>query len=326
MILYDHFKIWLRIFYWSGLAPFPKIDEKLRCYPFIFSVLVYLFINISLIVFSMIFKFYDSYGNIATIVNCAYTVSLSLTNICANVQCYNHKAIYRKIIRRIEKIENNFNNKFSKNISFDTLANRYKLQILVVFGFLFIISLFKFYESWLESGYQMFIISALTILTQCMSVLVLLHTILYIHIVQQFLYELNERIRKAPICFYPSSKIEFLKTVEIIYMDVYKLMMQINSFFSSSLPLLVVHLAIHVTYYFYWIFLILQVEWNLLYITGMYTIFEKEKTCNRTVDARILAPFHKNQYFVKIENIFARISKLPIFCKMEMCLVYVEVT
>lgn len=274
MFLNDHFNILLKIFYWSGLAPVPpvvsQIDKKMRRYGYIVSVIVSSLLNISLIAVSVKFQFYKSYGNIATIVNYAYIGTLSLTNLCANVQCYSYQAIHLKIICRIERIINSFNCKFSEKISVDSVVLRYKLKILLISVILFVTTALKFYESWLDGSYPIFAITSLTIVCQCMSVLVLLHAILYIVVVDMFIVELNRRIRNAPICFYLSSKMEFLKTVKSMHMDIFKLMLQINEFFSWSLPLLVIHLAVQATYYFYWIFLILQVEWNLLYISGMY--------------------------------------------------------
>lgn len=270
MFLNDNFKILLKIFYWSGLAPFPEIDKEERCYSFIVSVIISSLVNVSLIVVSITFQFYNSYGNIATIVNYAFIGTLSLTNLCANVQCYSYKPMYRKIVCRIKKIETNFTSKFSEEMQFGAAAYRYKLKILIISVILLIVCILELYESGLQSSYKMYVINLLIILTQWMSVLVLLHALLYIFVVHMFIVKLNRCIRNAPICFYPSSKIEFLTTVKLMHMDIYRLMMQINRFFSWTLPLLIIHLAIQATYACYWIFLTLQVEWNLLYITRRY--------------------------------------------------------
>lgn len=276
MFLCDNFKILLNIFYWCGLAPFPDINKKVRCYSFIISAIVSSLLNISLVAATITFPFYQLYGNIATIVNYAFIGTLALTNLCANVQCYNYRNVYRKMVCRIEKIENNFHAKFAEKISFEAVANRYRLKILIVSVHFLIFCILKAYETWLESGYQMVVVATLMLLSQCMSVIVLLHVILYIFVVHMFIFELNGRIRSAPIFFYPSSKIEFLKTVKSMHMDICKLMMQINKFFSWSLPLMVIHLAIHATYYCYWIFLILQVEWNSLYVAGINEFFSEQ--------------------------------------------------
>lgn len=270
MFLNDNFKILLKIFYWSGLAPFPEIDKEVRCYSFIVSVIVSSLVNVSLIVVSITFQLYKSYGNIATIVNYAFIGTLSLTNLCANVQCYSYKPMYRKIVGQIKKIEKNFTTKFSEKTQFVAATYSYKLKILIISVIFLIVCILELYESWLQSSYQMYVINLLLILTHWMSVLVLLHAILYIFVVHMFIVELNRCIQNAPMCFYPSSKIEFLKTVKLMHMDIYRLMMQINKFFSWILPLLIINLAIQATYCCYWIFLTLQVEWNLLYITGRH--------------------------------------------------------
>lgn len=269
MFLYDHFNILLKLFYWTGLAPLPSLDRKSRCNCLIFATIVTSFLNISLIAVSLHYRFFESYGNIAIIVNYVYIGSLSLSNISANIQCFIYKLTYGKIIYRIQKIENSFRTKFSETILFQSFAFRYRLKVSIMSVVIFVAFVLLFYESLLENDYKRFITVFLVILTQCLSALILFHIILYICIVQTFLHELNQRIRNAPICFYSSSKIEFLKTVKNIHMDMWKLMIDINNFFSWNLPFLIIHLAIQTTYYFYWIFLILQVEWNLFYIVGM---------------------------------------------------------
>lgn len=269
MFLLNHFNVLLKIFNWTGLAPFPKLGKAHSC-TFIVSVVVSFFINVGVIIVLMKFRFYELYGNIETIVNYVNIGSLSLSNLSANVQCYHYKSIYQKIVHGIVKMENNFNTKFSVKISYQKFANRYRLKVFIISILMCIYFTLQFYESWLQKDLQLFAFYFLTFLTQCMSSLILFHVILYIFIVKMFINELNQRISNAPICFSSSSQVEFLKTIKLMHMDIWKLMMQINKFFSWNLPFLIIHLAVQSTYYFYWIFLILQVKWNLLYVAGMY--------------------------------------------------------
>src|SRR6202012_5341712 len=149
MILYDHFNVLIKMFCWTGLAPFTDLDGKLRWHIFIFSVVVSSLINISLIVIIVNYQFYELYGSIQTIVNYAFIGTLSLSNLSANIQCYNYKATYRKIIQRITKIERNFNSTFSVKTSFQTVAHSYRLKALII-SILYLIALvLQFYESWL---------------------------------------------------------------------------------------------------------------------------------------------------------------------------------
>lgn len=269
MVLLDHFNVLLKIFHWTGLAPFPSLDEKRQCYIYVVSVIVSSFLNIGLVVASFYFQLYNKYGNIETIINYTFVGSLSLSNLSAYLQCYHYKSVYIKIVHQIIKIENNFKTTFSKKNPFQTIAYRYRLKVFIITLMHLISFVLQFYELSLEQyDYKFCIIRSFTMLTQCISALTLFHVLLYICIVQMFISELNRRIRNASIDCYSETKIDFLKTIKLMHMQVWKLMMQINNFFSWNLPFLVIHLAIQTTYYFYWIFLVLQVEWNLLYIAG----------------------------------------------------------
>lgn len=270
MFLYDHFNILFKIFYWTGLAPFPTLDGKVRYSTFIVSVIVSFLINIGVITVLLKFRFYELYGNIETIVNSVFIGSMSISNLSANVQCYHYKSIYKKIIHGIVAMENNFNNKFSEKISFQKFAFSYRLKIFIMSILLCIYFILQFYESWLQNDPNLFILTFLSFLTECMASLVLFHVVLYIFIVKMFITELNQRISNSPICFYTSSQVEFLKTIKCMHMDIWKLMVQINKFFSWNLPFLIIHLAIQSIYNVYWIFLTLQVSWNYLYVAGMY--------------------------------------------------------
>lgn len=53
-----------------------------------------------------------------------------------------------------------------------------------------------------------------------------------------------------------------------MHMDVWKLMSNVNKFFAWNLPFFIVQWATETTYEVYWIFLIIQFEWNPIYISG----------------------------------------------------------
>ncbi len=274
MFLLEHFKVLLKIFYWTGLAPFPDLDRKQnQCYPYLIIVLFSSTVNIGFVVTSFHFDSFSMYGNIQRIVNGAFVGSLALSNIVANLQCYRHKLAYDRILYQIMKVESNFNMKFSTNISFRRIVHWYRLKGIVVGTIIFISFILYYIESWVEHDYEVFIIVCFTVLTQTLSALVLFHILLYVTIVQMFIGEMNKRIKTdASVCFYNKSKIEFLKTIKLMHMDVWKLMMEVNNFFSWHLPYVVVHLAIQSTYELYWIFLNVQVKLNWLYIFGKTTL------------------------------------------------------
>lgn len=268
MFLLHNFKFLLNIFYWTGLAPFPTFDGKQKCYYYVITVVVSCLINVGLVAALFSFPLYGSYGNIAVLVNYAYGLSVSLSNLCANLQCYHYKSVYSKIIKQIMKIEMNFSIKFSSDSSFRTVAHRYKLDVIIITILFLIFASITFYELWLDYSYQFFIIIFLNALTQYISALSLFQVLLHTSIVQIFVRELNRRIKNAPITFNSKTKLGFLKTIKSMHMECWKLTMQINKYFSWSLPFLIIQLSIQAIYFFYWVFLLLQQEWNSCYIAG----------------------------------------------------------
>lgn len=268
MTLLDHFKVFLNIFYWTGIAPFPPLDRKQISYKFIISVIVLFLINIGLVVSTFIFQIYKSYGNIEIVVNYAFVGSLALSNISASFQCYQYKSVYSQIINQILIMENKLNIKCSQQSAYQTVANQYRLKVFIITTLLFIASSLQLAELVVQNQYEFSIILSLTILSQIISAIGLFHILLYVCIVHMFISDLNRRMKSAPNSFYLNTKIEFLKSIKIAHMDVWKLMVHINKYFSWNLPFLVVHMAVQTTFYFYWVFLILQVEFNLLYTAG----------------------------------------------------------
>lgn len=266
MSLLDYFKILSKIFYFTGLAPVVTLEGKPSKIVFIISMVVSLLLNIGLLVASVNFHSYKRYGNIERIANYAFIGSLVVSNLSANVQCYFYSSVYKKILCQILKTENNFETKFSESIHFQHFASRYKMKIFAVIVLHLIDSTLKFWEAWLQDDSNLILKYSFSFFTQSISALITFHVLLYISIVRMFISELNRHISNAPVCIYASGKIEFLKTIKFIHMETWKLMVQINKFFSFNLPFHLVTSAVQTTYYCYWLFLILQVEWNLLYI------------------------------------------------------------
>lgn len=248
MFVLEHFKVLLKIFYWTGLAPSTMLNKKDQCFPYIISVVISAVINVGFVVSSFQFHSYSTYGNIQRIVNCVVVSSLALSNLVANLQCYRHKSVYNSIFGQMMKVENNFNAKFPGNTSFQTVFKRYRLKCIVVCVPMFISFVLYYIGSWVEHDYEVLIIFCFIVFTQIMSALVLFHILLYVTIVQMFIGEMNRRIKNnAPNCFYNKSKIEFLKTIKILHMETWKLMAEINKFFSWNLPYLMINLAIQTT-------------------------------------------------------------------------------
>lgn len=268
MFLLENFAFFSKIFYCTGLAPFPTSGRTPQRYIFIALIItVSLLTNIGFLVISINFHSYKLYGNIEKIVSYSFVVSLVLSNLSANIQCYYYKAAYGRISGQIFKIENILQTKFSHNINFRRFSLRYKSKVFVITILLIIDYALKFFESLIHYDFKLFAKYCFSCMAQLMSTVIICHVLLYISIAEIFITELNQRIQSTPIRLTSSSKMELLKTIKLMHMQIWKLMTQINTFFSFNLTFYIVALAAQTTYYLYWLFLIMQVEWNLLYIS-----------------------------------------------------------
>lgn len=248
------------------MSPFSSFDGRQQTFIFSVLVIVSMLTNMGFLIIAISLEPYQMYGNIQKIVSYSFVVTLVFSNLSANVQCYYYKSVYKRISRQILTMESIFKAKFRQHIRFQAFANRYKSKVLAIFISLSIDLTLKFYESWIQHDFELFIKYCFSCLVQCMSNLIICHALLYISIVQMFITELNGRIRSTPIRLSTSGKMDLLKTIKLMHMEIWKLIAQINKFFSFNLTFYIIALAAQTTYYLYWFFLILQVKWNLLYI------------------------------------------------------------
>lgn len=259
------------VFYLIGLAPLrygaTDINFKNRTYHV--PVIVSSILNIVLVGFLLSsFNYFSSIGKINIILSIAALLSGMAINLSANFQCWLHSSTYQKFIHRIKKMEIVCEGMFSGNLPFPSFVNRYRLKVLLVFSFLTVSFTLTAIKFWYVFGKEGIMASILTNVRICFSALVVVHAILYIDLVQMFFRGMNLHIRNSPICFYSSSKIEFLKNIKLLHMDLWKLVMQINEFLSLSLLFIIINLMIGLVYDFYYVFRTLQYDWDALDTTG----------------------------------------------------------
>lgn len=264
----------LRIFYFIGIAPYAKTTKRrnLRSITHFIPTFLSSILSFCLTIFLLIFPHFESLGPIHTIINFSYVWSLFLTIFSANCQCYFYKSIYRRANFRIRQIQKSFREKsLTKFVHHFQL--RYRLKVLVIFILFFTSQGLVFVEVWLISETRG-LWSSLTasFVTSFLRILYPMHVIqivLHCDVLTMFIKNLNLQTQTARrICFGASDKVQFLKNIKLMHMELCKLVAELNVFFGWNLLFLMINSFIYISYQLYWIFLSLQLNWGLLAIIG----------------------------------------------------------
>lgn len=272
MSLLEQFNILLNVFCFFGLAPFSSsaIDSKLNNLTSVIIPILSSILSISLTSFLIFFPHLEAFGFINLILTFGSLVSILLTNLAANGQCCRHRSIYENVIDRIEGMESSYKQQFSQKLPVQSFARQYRLKVLLI-GILLLTSTAIFMvETWYISGSYGVMCACFAFVLKLNIGLVMVHVILYVDIIQMFFHELNQHIQNSPICFYSSSKIEFLKNVKLMHMDLCKLIRKTNIFFEWSLLFVMIAYVIDTTYNAYWLFLAFNSKPNVLAIMGKF--------------------------------------------------------
>lgn len=283
MPLLEHFKVFQHLFYFNALVPFRLGSDdvkfqNMKCVSIV-KAIIFSIINVVITAYLFYSGYATDYGKITTILNSACLLNQLFINVAAYIQCCSHSSNYKILNCKIKDVERTFKETFSRNLPISSLAHQYKLKFMFIYT-LFVAKAIAFiYEGWNMSEIN----GAMNVLgdtvTYTISVLVTLHVVMYVDIVKMFLQELNRRIRDSPICFYSSTKIEFLKNIKFLHMDLWKVVTQINIFFSWSLLLFTINTMINFVYDLYNIFISLEDDndWSILTIGGNYKITTSAK-------------------------------------------------
>lgn len=276
MFLSGYSNFLLRIFCLIGIAPHYAKTTKSRnsrrisqSIPIVLSTFLTLFLTI----FLLIFPHFESLGPIHTIINFSYVFSLFLTIFSANFQCYFYKSVYRRAIRRIRKIQKIYKEKFVTKF-IHRFQLRYRIKVLVIFILFFISQGLVFIEVWLISEtrglWSSLTASFVTSLLRILYPMHIFHIVLYSDVLAMFVKNLNLQSQNLSmsISFSLSNKVEFLKNIKTMHMEISKLVAEINVFFGWNLLFLVINSFIYISYQLYWIFLTVQLKWGLLAIIG----------------------------------------------------------
>lgn len=260
----------LRTFCLIGIAPYSdttKIKNLAKSVARFIPVFLSLLLSLCLTIFLLIFPHFESLGPIHTIINFSYVLSLYLTILSANCQCYFYKSAYHRTKTQIRQIQNGHRSRSWTKFIFQ-FQIRYRIKVLLIFILFFASQGLVFLEVWLISDsnglWSSFIISSLRILYP----MHILHIIFYCDIITMFLKNINMQARDSAICLLTSNKVEFLKNIKLAHMELTKLVAHINLFFGWNLLFLMINSFIYISYQLYWIFLSLQLQWGVLAIIG----------------------------------------------------------
>lgn len=272
MSILKHYHIIRLIFFLTGIAPF-YLDTAEQTHKFHFltiPVLVSILSSICIVLLPFLSFYLDSFGLITKLITYGFYGSLLFTNGSANLQCWYYKSIYQDVINRITRLENECNYKFSSKIFYKSIKHSYKVKVILVVGSYTISGGIVLAQAWYigSRSTHAVILASLTVFKELICALAVLHFTLYVDIVRLFVSELNKQIRNAPICFFLSSKIVFLKDVKLMHMELFLLMKQINIFFGWNLVLLMIHYFILITFSFYWLYFTLQSNGESFSIAG----------------------------------------------------------
>lgn len=271
MFLIEHFNVPLRLFKFIGIAPIARNEKRTKLKRFLYNIPIFVSSAFMLCVaaYLLLFPHFTPYSSVYTIISYSSTVSFIFIIFTANVQCYYYNSVYQSMNYRIREIEKRCRDEFwtkcPKNIQF-----RYKLKILLIF-FLFFLSQGLVFVEVLLNGSRLWS-SFLTSFLRLIYPIAVLHVIIYSDIVAMFILEVNAQIRNSSTFVHSSNKIEVLKNIKLMHMDVWMLVVQINKFFGWNLLLLVINSFIYIIRQLYWIFLALQLQWQSLAVIGRFNI------------------------------------------------------
>lgn len=278
MVMLERFNFLLRMCQFVGFAPISLTTRNMKKANFVDNFVNLIptalttFFSLCIAYFLLLRPHFESYGPIHGIINTASLLILFLIVLSGNCQCFFSKSIHRNINYKIRQIEQKM---FAEHESKFYIA--YRLKMLVIFFLFFLSQGLVFYEAYLASASEGMMSSFFTSLFRFIFPVAVLHVVLYSDIVANFIQQLNLKIKTTPTCYHSSSKVELLKNVKLMHMDLWKILTEINRYFGWNLLFLVINSFVYITYQLYWIFVTLQHNWDKLGVIGWLniTIFTK---------------------------------------------------
>lgn len=264
--LFNNFMI---VFFFFGQAPFRygNVHIKLKTKSYLIPVILSS-MNVSVTGFLLYFNHRQSFGPINSIITVASLLTGMVLNLSAILQCSLHPSMYQNLVYQISKIEKSFREHFSENLPSSSLASRYRRKVLIIFSFAIINNVLSAFTLWNFLHEDGIPIAVLQTMISGFSAIAIIHAILYVDIASMFFRVLNLSIKNSPVCFYSARKIEFMKNIKLMHLDLWKLVAQINSFFSWSLLSFTINFMINLVYDLYKIFRVIQSDGDSIWASG----------------------------------------------------------
>lgn len=265
MIFLEQFNFWLKLFYLIGLKPSPVLSEtKMKKFCDLIAVTVTSTLCATISIYLIFYPHFPSYGTIFVLIYYGSLLPSLLMILTANWQCYFNIKSYPIIIGQIGKLEKLFTEKPLRH-SFKCVAFRYKIKIGILYTLFVTSQVLVFIEVWLlndQNPWSSLLISLIRVTYPVQ----LLHFVLYGDIVTMFFNLLNDEIQCSPIFVQTNGKIEFLKYVKLVHLELWKLVVEINNFFGWNLLFTTMFWFVDITHQLYWIFLNTRA---ILYLMGV---------------------------------------------------------
>lgn len=185
----------------------------------------------------------------------------------ANARCCCCKHTYQSILNLIQQIECEYKQKTLRELPIQSIALRYRLKAALILVLFFLSQGLVFAEVWRANVNYLgssFLISFVRITYPIQ----ILHFILYNDILVMFMHKLNDEIKDLPDFLHSSSKIELLKFVKMMHMDLWKLVGLINNYFGWNLVFTLMYSFIYITGQLYWIYLTVHDKLDVLGLIG----------------------------------------------------------
>lgn len=270
MSIIKHFNCFLFAFFIFGVAPLHSevVNKNVKTKRNFVPVTISSILIVSASGFLLYCNYLAELGQINIIVNCFSLLSGLTFCLSAISQCWFLPSAYQKLIYQIIETQSILEKKLSENLSLSPFSNRYKRKVVLLCLLLSASSTSAAIALWKLIKINGVLFCGLQSLISGFSGLIVAHSILYIDIVEMLFGVLNQQIRNSPVPLYSQKKIEFLKYVKLMHMNLWKVMVQINDFFSWSLLFFTINYVIYMVYDMYFLFHTLQVEWNALDVSG----------------------------------------------------------
>lgn len=263
MTFFEQFNFLLKIFYVIGLKPNIIRETNQGKVMDLITVLVTSSISTAITIYLIFFPHFSSYGVIFVLIYYGSLFPSLLMILTANGHCYFNKSTYQLITNQVGKLEKMFKGKSSQIL----FAFHYKLKIAFLYTLYILSQILVSVEVWFvdsQNSCSSFLISFF----RAMYPLQLLHFVLFCDIATMFFHQLNDKVQHTPMFDHKSGKIELLKYVKLVHMELWRMVVQVNKFFGWNLLFTSIFWFIDTTHQLYWIFLNTHTKLNYLGLLG----------------------------------------------------------